>query len=131
MSRTLPDRPFALLTVEQAAEYLLVSKSLVQHLSAARQITFTRLGRKTYFQQSDLDEYSGRQRVEAVYNPSLSDMEKWDSERIALQKQIIQLSNELIKMRARIDTIEEKMSRRSLFRKLTVWIKVLKKKEKP
>jgi len=86
MNGIVPDRPFALKTVEESARYLRISKSLMQHLTAARKVAFTRLGRRIYFQQSDLDDYSARQRVEAEIqgagtNPSVVIYKKKHCER--------------------------------------------------
>lgn len=53
-----------LLTVEQAAAWLKMSKSSLHHLTAARRIAFVRLGKRVYFSPADLEAYVASQRVE-------------------------------------------------------------------
>jgi excisionase family DNA binding protein len=55
-----------LLTVEEAARELHISVSLLHHLTSARVIAFTRLGRRLYFSEADLQTYINSRRVEPV-----------------------------------------------------------------
>jgi excisionase family DNA binding protein len=51
-------------TVEEAARTVKISKSKLQHLIAAREIPFFRLGRRVYLHPHDLEVYVASRRVE-------------------------------------------------------------------
>ena len=56
----------ALLSYADAATYLGTSERHVRELWARREIAAVKVGRLVRFRRSDLDEYIGRHRVEAV-----------------------------------------------------------------
>ncbi len=54
----------ALLTIEEAAAALKISRRSLYALTASRGIAFTKLGRRCYFEESDLQAYRASRRVE-------------------------------------------------------------------
>ena len=52
------------MNVEEAARYIRVSKSLLQHLAADRVVPYYKLGRRSYFRQEDLDRYVETRRID-------------------------------------------------------------------
>ncbi len=58
--------PDALFTVEEAAQKLRISRSLLHKATARREISHIRLGKRCYYTSEDLQEYLQAHRVEAV-----------------------------------------------------------------